>query len=108
MSRRIVHGVDEYLGRATIGNRKRKGYGASRVRHASRIVGNRSFSPYLRNLRVTVDAELRPSILNHTIEPRLIVITCLNQIVEMIDTIRRPVPVHLHDEIALACLKPHL
>ena len=105
---RIITRVDEDLSGAAVRNRKSVCHRASGVRHPPGIVRDRACRPEIRNLWIAVNPELRPSILDDTIEARLIVVPRPNEIIKMIGAVRRPVAMNLDNDVALACFKPDL
>jgi hypothetical protein len=59
-------------------------------------------APHGRDFRIAVDAELHHEALDHAEEARIVEVAVLDEIVEAVGAVRRPVAMHLDHEAALA------
>src|SRR5262249_27037811 len=106
--RRIVLQIDEDLRRSAV----RYGEGISdrsaHVRFAARVVRDRPRAPDVRDLRVAVDAELRPFAFDDAMETHMIVIARADEVVKTINPVRRPIAMNLDQNDALARFEPRV
>src|SRR5262249_45767381 len=97
---RIVAEVDIDLRRTRAGT----GVGISDetglIALADRIVGEGTMPPFLRDLRVSGDAELRPSAGDDAEASRIVEVFFPDQAMKAVRAARRPIAVNLDDEIA--------
>src|SRR5215510_7026127 len=106
--RRIVPQIDENLRRSAV----RHGEGISdrpaHVRFAARIVRDRLSAPDIRDLRVAVDAELRPFAFDDAMETHIVVIARADEVVKSINSNWRPIAMNLNQDDSFARFEPRV
>src|SRR6185437_4993418 len=103
----VIAQINEYLRGAAIGHGEGVREGAANIRFDARIIWNGFRPPCAGYLRVAVDAELGPAALDDAEESVAIIVTGLNQIIEAVRAVRRPVAMHFNQDDSLAGLKTH-
>ena len=102
VSRGVVAQVDEDLRGAAIRDGKGEGDCAAGVGYAAGIVGNGLSSPGLGYGRISVDAELSPTVCDDAEKGRVVIITGADEAVETVDAIGRPFTMELNHDRALS------
>src|SRR5262245_7745584 len=98
----IVAEIDEYLRRARVGPGGGEGDRAALIAVLYRIVLDVGVTPDGGDVGIAVDAELHHEALDHAEEARVVEKSVLDQIVEAIGALRRPVAMNLDHERAFA------
>ena len=100
--RALSHVVDEDLGGAAVGHvRLRERDEAALVRLRDRVVGDVRLLPLRAHRRIAAEPELDHEAVDGAEEPRVVEEAELDEVVEAVGAVRRPVAVHLDDEGAL-------
>src|SRR6266545_1348408 len=105
---RVVLEIDEYLRGSRVGRpTHRVGDKATLVAPLDLIDGNSRVAPSGGDGWIAVDAELHHEIGDHAEEAAVVVEPVLNQVIETIRAVWRPIAVHLDDEGAGARVERH-
>src|SRR4029079_19636424 len=107
VERCVIAEIDEHLRGACIRTCGGEGDAPEYDTLRYRIMGDVRTLPHLRNLGIPVDAELHHEVTNHTEEACVVIEAVLDEIVEAVGAIRRPVAMHFDHEAAFARVELH-